>query len=79
MSYLKKKLNLNYTPGDLSFYHNIRNGIQGLLAVYVYVDNTLGAGTPDFMKLTDKIPEKLQSETREFPPFIFAGVMINPA
>lgn len=76
-SYLNEKLNIRYTPGDLSFfYHNIRDEIQGLLAVYV--DDKLAAEVQDFMKLTNKIPEKFETKPREFPPLIFAGVMSNP-
>lgn len=43
----------------------------------VYVDDTLAAGKNEFMKYTGKIPEDVESKPREFPPFLFAGVMIN--
>lgn len=43
----------------------------------VYLDDTLAAGTDEFLKITDKIPEEFESEPREFPKLLFSGVMIN--
>lgn len=48
------------------------------MSLVVYVNYTLEAGTQDFMKLTDNIPEKFESNPREFTPIIFAEAMINP-
>lgn len=45
--------------------------------IEVYVDDTLGAGNDDFMKLTNKTPETFESKLREFTKFLFAGVIIN--
>lgn len=41
------------------------------------MDDTLAVATKDFMKLKEKIPEKLESKPRAFSPFIFAGVITN--
>lgn len=58
-SYLKKKLGLLYSPGDLSlFYQTIEDILQGFLSLYV--DETLAEGNEEFVKFTDKIPEEFQ-------------------
>lgn len=44
----------------------------------VYVDDTLTAGTEDFMKLINKIPEEFDSKQKAFPPLLFSGVIIKP-
>lgn len=72
----KETLNLKYAPVDLSFFcHNIRNDIQGLLAVHV--DYTIAAGTNYLMKYTDKSPDKFETKPTKFLSFVLAGVMIN--
>lgn len=43
----------------------------------VYFDETVAAETEDFMKLIDKIPEEFDSKSKEFPPLLFAGFMLN--
>lgn len=75
-SFLEKKLGFTSTTGDIYFfYHTIGDVLQGLLAVYVH--DSLGAGTPEFLKLTDKISEKFKSKPRESSPFQFAGILFN--
>lgn len=68
-SYLKKTLRLRYITGDLSFsYQIIGNVLHELLEAYV--EDTLAAGTQDFMKLTDKIPDRFELKTRESYPIL---------
>lgn len=63
-------------PSDMSLYHSTNeDGFQGMIAVYV--DDSLAAGNQNFMNLTNKIPEDFDSKPKAFPPFLFAGVMIN--
>lgn len=75
-SFLKGKLGLQSTATDLSFfYHTPEDSLQGLMGVYV--DDSLSAGTDEFLTLTDKIAEEFESKPRESPPFQFAGVQID--
>lgn len=64
------------TPGNLSFYQlTTYEKLNGILALYV--DDTLAVGNAEFIKRTNKFPEKCKWKPRESPPHLFAIVMIN--
>lgn len=44
----------------------------------IYVDDKLATGRDEFMSITDKNTEELESKPRDFPALVFTGVMINP-
>ena len=51
-NFLKQDLGFKSTAGDVSFFYRHEDkDLQGLLAVYV--GDSLGAGTDEFLKITD--------------------------
>ena len=73
--FLLNKLEVKQADTDMSFQYHNDPELNGLLGVYV--DDTLAAGNDDFKNRTDAISENFESRPEEYPPILFAGMMIN--
>ena len=54
--------------------------VNGMLAglTGAYVDDSIGTGTAEFEKHSEKTQERFDSKPREFNNFTFAGIQIEP-
>lgn len=74
--HIKNDLGMEATAGDISlFFKLIHSKLSGLICSYV--DNSLIAGDPEFLSLTDKKLNKIENKPMKMPKFKFAGVYIE--
>ena len=75
-NHIKNDLHMSNTAGDLSLFFKFANGkLSGLMGTYV--DDSLLAGTKEFLMHTDKTLKKFDSKDREYDNTRFAGVYIE--
>lgn len=75
LRHLKGDLQMTTTATDLSFhFRRVQDALRGMIATHV--DDTLGAGTPEFEQDTLKTASKFEAKPRELGNFTFAGVVI---
>ena len=64
------------TSGDLSLFFKMLNGqLAGLTEAYV--DDSIGTGTPEFEKHSEKTKERFESKPRDFGRFTFADIQVD--
>ena len=75
-NHLKNDLGMSPAAGDLSLFFKMVNGqLAGMTGAYV--DDSIGTGTPDFERESEKTQERVESKPREFDNFTFAGIQVE--
>lgn len=71
-------LELESKDGDMSFYYKIKRYDKiPQEAMVVYLDDTLETGNDEFKNMTENEQTTLESDLKEFAPYIFSVININ--